>query len=141
MLEQISQRLNLSLPGAAAKIQEMGKVTPEIMMIIYLDEIAGRLGELQEKLIPQGNLQPHTLSVTDSPQSIGGQDWMSATLYNDGDYDVYLFDQYQMPRVGYDAPIKNGEGINIDFRSRVGTGKFIVCAPGESATVRIFRMW
>jgi hypothetical protein len=123
-------------------MQDMGKVTPEAMMLIYLDEIAGRLGELQEKLIPTGKMQALVLAVTDQPQLIGGSDWMSATIRNDSeDYNIYLFDDFQFPRPGYDAPIKPGEALLVDFRSRTGGWKYIVCAAGETAAARIFRQW
>lgn len=133
-------RIRKVSPNAAAKMEQLD-MPLEGQMIVYLDEIAGRLAELQEKLIPQGSVRSLIVSVTDSPQGLGGTDWVSAVLYNDGPDNIYLFDDYQMPRVGFDAPIKPGEGLPIDFHARIGKGKWVVCDSGESATARVFRMW
>ena len=133
-------RIRKVSPNAAARVEQLD-MPLEGVLIVYLDEIAGRLGELQEKLISQGSLRSIIISVTDSPQGLGGTDWVSAVLYNDGPDNIYLFDDYQMPRVGFDAPIKPDEGLPIDFHARIGGSKYVVCAPGESATARVFRMW
>jgi len=136
MLDQIRQ----SSPNAAARIEQLD-VPLDAAMFILMDELVGRVAELQKSLIPGGHLRSIIISVTDAPQVLGETDWVSAVLYNDGPSNVYLFDEYQMPRVGYDAPIKPNEGLPVDFRARIGKGKYVVCAPGESAEARVFRMW
>lgn len=133
-------RIREASPSAAARIEQLD-VSLEAAMFILMDELVGRVAELQEKLIPQGLIQSKIISVTDTPQLLGETDWVSAVLYNDGPNGIYLFDEYQMPRVGFDAPIKVNEGLPVDFRATIGKGKWVVCAPGESAEARAFRMW
>lgn len=138
------EHLNKLLPSAAVKIEQLGKVTPEVVMIVYLDEIAGRIAQLNEKidlLIPEGHIRGIVIPVTDAPQRLGETDWYSADLFNDGEGDVYIFDEYELPRIGADAPLKKGESLKVDLKAKTGTQKYIVCPSGQSASVRVFRKW
>ena len=86
--------------------------------IVKLFEIADRLGEVHEQLVqqtPEGKLYdiPFTASTIGTEIVI----LFAATIYNDGDADIYLLDSDRniSPQ---DAPLKSGENLAVDFKKR-----------------------
>lgn len=140
MTQELSlDRLNTSLPQAAAKLAGMPKVTPEVMMIVYLDEIAGRIAELQETISDitrEGELTSYSLNITASPTKIP-LTCRYFSLHNDGASSIYVF-QSKMKPLSRDAEIKISGELKLDFGIVRQRDFYIVCASGGSATIRIF---
>ena len=132
-------RVQEQFPAASAKIANIPKVTPEVMMIVYLDEIAGRLAELQDALTEitaEGYLQSVKLNVSDSPVRFP----FSAkhfSLYNDGASAVYVLGHDGKP-LSRDAELNKSGHLNIDFQTKRSRSFWFVCSSGGSATVRVF---
>jgi len=137
-VENPIQALNQKLPSAASRLSQIPKVTPEMMMIVYLDEIAGRLAELQDtwsEFLAEGDLQSRKYSVTDSPTRI----FVNASylsLHNDGSDSIYLLTEKGQP-LG-ESEIKKNGSLNLDFKTKKVRMFHLVCASGETATVRTF---
>ena len=138
-ISNLTTNLDKSLPAAASRLSVMPKVTPEIMMIVYLDEIAGRLAELQEQLAEvtaEGYFQGNEHPVTDNPSPV----YILAkgmTIHNDGTNSVYMLSHKGKP-LSNDAEIKKNEELDLDFGTRRRRTFYLVCASGETAAVRIF---
>lgn len=116
-----------------------GKVTPEVLQTILLDEIAGRLRdimEFQRDTVAEGGLDTPTITVTDEPTEVKLGKWLSLTITNDGSADVYLFFQRKRPG-SLDSPIKSGDTIHIDQKRKVARPIYIVTSSG-SATIRLW---
>jgi len=118
------------------------KVTPEILQIIYLDEIASRLEdlfELERKRIPQGRIESYQVTVDDKgvwvrPKT--GEAWFAVSIINDGDADVY-FASTEMGSPN--APLKKAEVFPYNAGSNVIGAIFLYTTSG-TATVRIIGM-
>ena len=118
------------------------KVTPEILQIIYLDEITGRLAEAIEKLLdkPQGRVESQTVHVTHEgvkvmPQT--GKAWCQITIRNDGDDPVYISsDVFGKP----EAPLYRGEVFSYDAGGHVIHMLYLYTEKDKEATVRIWGM-
>ena len=138
MVTELSN-LNQKLPEAAAKLAGMPRVTPEVMMIVYLDEIAGRLAEIQDKLDDlnqEGELNSFSLSITSRPTTIP-LFCRYLSLRNDGPDSIYVF-QSKMRPLSIDSQIKlNGE-LKLDFGTVKRRVFYIICSSGATATVRMF---
>ena len=139
MTSNLTTNLDRTLPQAATRLQQIPKVTPEVMMIVYLDEIAGRLSELQDTLAEvtaEGVLQGVSLTVRDEPMlfPIVARHF---SLKNDGSSSIYLLQNKGKP-LSRDAEIKDKGEINLDFGTRRQRDFYLVCSSGETATVRIF---
>ena len=112
------------------------KVTPEVMMIVYLDEIAGRLGELyelQEKQTAEGWLRSGSHSVSEEPLKfvVAGR-YMS--LHNEGANPFYLMQRKGKPIAG-EAPIRAAGEFNLDMGTRGVRSFWMVCDAGLTTTV------
>ena len=139
MEKSLTTNLDKNLPSAAGRIASMPKVTPEVMMIVYLDEIAGRLAELQDALTEvtaEGFLSGKSISVTDNPVRIPIVA-RHLSLYNDGADSIYILQLKGKPLAG-DAEIKKNGQFSLDFQTRKARNFYLVCASGETATVRVF---
>ena len=131
-------KLNRHLPAAAGRLANMPKVTPEMMMIVYLDEIAGRLAELQDTLsdfMAEGNLNSSIYSVTDNPVKIPTV-CSNLSLHNDGANFAYLLSDKGKPMS--EAPIRSGGDLSLDFKTKKLRIFYLVCNSGETASVRVF---
>lgn len=133
------------------------RLTPEQMMVVLLDEIAGRLedqaaiGVFASKKFTVGT-NWYTLETA----------WLACTIYNDGESDIYIHldDMSTSPWTEGEAPLKSGESISIDLVARghpplpqeeeEGKPRVIplrrgspllcfICQTG-TATVRVFRL-
>jgi len=118
------------------------RLTPEQMMVVYLDEISGRLADQ----IAKGQLSSKSFTVgTDWYPLVTG--WMSVTIYNDGAADLYirLNDNIGLPWEEGEAPLKSDENLVIDLKGRKpkveGSSPVIwlICKAGTAA-VRIFNL-
>lgn len=120
------------------------RLTPDQMIVYYLDEIAGRLADQ----VAQGLLSSKTFTVgTDWYPLIVG--WSSCTIYNDSDADVYVRlhndTGLDTPWAEGEAPLKSGENLSIDLRGKKpkteeGTPPiWFICETG-TANMRIFQV-
>jgi hypothetical protein len=131
-------RIKQVSPGAAARIEQLD-MPLDCAVFVLLDEIAGRLGEIQEsmaKQIPPGMLPSRKISVTDKPQEIRGQ-WKAVTLKNGGASAVYYFEHETLP-TSLDAELVKGDTQTIDWEEYGEHSLWLVCDSGGTATVR---MW
>ena len=116
------------------------RLSADQLILLKLDEIAKRL----EDLTAVGEFIPETIIV--------GTEWFpytrsfqSATIINDGGADLYLElnRTLEPPWDRNEPPIKMGESLKIDFRSRRYKTEggypllYFICKVG-TATVRIF---
>lgn len=120
------------------------RLSPDQIMVYYLDEIAGRLADL----IAQGSLSSKAFVVDTSwyPLATG---WSSCTIYNDGDADVYVRLRndagLDTPWAEGEAPLKSGENLSIDLRGKKSKAEegtpsiWFVCKEG-TANMRIFQV-
>ena len=135
----LTTKLNTTLPSAATKLKNMPQVTPEVMMIVYLDEIAGRLAELQAQMASmtaEGYLHSAVYAATDEPIGVAFVA-MYLSLHNDGPNEVYLLNARGKPMVT-DACIKRGGELKIDLKTKRQVTYYLVCNTGETASVRFY---
>jgi len=128
-----------------AKAKVNGKVSPEAMQIILLDEIAGRLADLKKHMewAQQGGMI-HPLSETITAamyERTCSPPWYSATIFNDGPNPVY-------PDVNRDnnarnliTPLNMGDQMTMDFEQPKIKVLFMRCAVGQTANIRLFGTW
>jgi len=138
-LSNITQNLNNSFPEAAQKLAAIPKVTPEVMMIVYLDEIAGRLAELQDaiaEITAEGEVKGHTVAVSDRAIMIPIMA-KHISIRNNGDYSIYINQDKTSPD-STTAPLRKNATINIDFMTKRPRFIYLLCASGETATVDYF---
>lgn len=120
------------------------RLSPEQMQIVLLDEIAGRLADQ----ISKGLMNSKSFTVgTDWYPLIGG--WVSATIYNDGDADVYIRLRNETgqdtPWAEGEAPLKKGENLSLDLsgkkhKTEEGTPTiWLICQAG-TADIRVFQV-
>ena len=135
------------------------RLSPEQMMVVLLDEIAGRLEDQAIK----GVLDSREFTVGTTWYTMLETAWVSCTIYNDGDSDVYirLDDMSTSPWQQGEAPLKSGESISIDLKAMghkplppeqeegkprvlpVRQGSPILCfiCRTGTATVRVFKLF
>jgi hypothetical protein len=141
-----------------------GKVTPSVLQAVLLDEIAGRLEDLNtsfqvilpmaqsltrleqrlakleetvKQQIPDGVIVPKTVTFTGSTIiDLRAEPWYSFSLFNDGEGDIYVGVNTSPEQ---QVPIHRNESYDCPFGKR-GSIKtiYLVCEKGKSATVRIY---
>ena len=128
---------------------EVHPVTPEAMLVIYLDEIAGRLSDVHEMLEAErseGEVTKKDISVVggspieyDIRRDIGVP-FLVADIYNKGPNDVYVLVDRSM---GKEIILSDDEGIHIDRTKsrRKLHWLYFRCASGEQASVRVIGQW
>ena len=121
------------------------KITPDIMMVIYMDEMVGRLADLDNKInnIQQLMNQETTDGTLDSVEIaiIGGskteisihKKWFEYTLFNDGPDPVYIVSE---KREVSDVPINMGDQVAGKAKRGSTKSVWVRCDNGENATVR-----
>ena len=139
------------------KAQIDGKVTPEVLQIIYLDEIASRLADLQATMeslelrvldvheiqkaeITEGILEGAEINVTDQLKSVqresGYKDkWYEMTIFSDGADDVYV--SSVETRHGKPLIIKDTDQLKLTAKTGTKKTVWVWCKKGESATIRV----
>ena len=134
----VQTNLDKNLPNASARLGQIPQVTPEVMMIVYLDEIAGRQAELLEefsKLTTDGELKSYVFNITDKPflfVFIAKQ----ITLHNNGTDAIYILPRKGKPSGGEASISRNGE-LSLDMNIRRSRKFWLVCDTGQTATVKI----
>lgn len=131
------------------------RLSPDQMMVYYLDEIAGRLADQAG----EGKLESKQFTVA-TTWYILETAWTAATIYNDGDSDVYirLDDMSSNPWEEGEAPLKKGESLPLRMGARLHkplpqegdsfaiplrSGSPLLCfiCQTGTATVRVFKLW
>ena len=138
-LAKITQNLTKSFPDVSSKLAAIPKVTPEVMMIVYLDEIAGRLAELQDTLAEvttEGTLRGVALTINDRPQIIPILA-RHISVRNNGPNSVYVNQNKTKPGSN-DAPIRINSSISIDFQTSRPRILYFICDVSETAQVDYF---
>jgi len=116
------------------------KVSPEIFQSIMLDEIAGRLADLTALIsaqAPKGNVYTLPLVVDTNGQSV--IILYAATIYNDGDADVYVFRDDNRNIDTSDTPLHKGDNLIIDLKKQSNKTLWLKTL-AATASVRIFMM-
>jgi len=144
----------LAFPIPKPRPEPPGPVSPDVLQVIYLDEIAGRLEELGEltkalgylvqrmeaqmEKAPVGVMRPFDKTITgdtivrwDLIDDVGRPCTM-ATIYNDGDDDVYVC--LNDLRDGFQK-VKKSESLPFDFHGNALIQRFFFksTAGGEAA--------
>ena len=117
------------------------KISPEAMQTILLDEISGRLADLNTEIrsqAPKGDFYSLPVLVGTDGQQV--TIFYSVTLYNDGNDDIYVLKDYNRSiDFSSDAPLHKGESIAIDMK-RQTTKNIWLKTPNTTAFVRIFKL-
>lgn len=125
------------------------RLDPQQLIVQKLFEIADRLADQ----VAIGIIRSETITVGTSWTAVVGA-WFSATIYNDGDSDIYM--RLVTPEVGDlsgrpwedgEAPLKKSESLAMDLKGRgykVNGGKYsptiwMICKT-DSAIVRVFKL-
>ena len=119
----------------------LAKVTPEIMQVILLDELTGRVAEYVEKVSFKGKLDVRILAATDVTQSFSplGEwpqvPWISIFLVNDGPDTAYIAINQAS---GWIRLLLN-ETRALDYSNSDEKIETIYyrCDPGQNASVRV----
>jgi len=114
------------------------RLTLDQLMVVKLFEICDRMAEQT----PDGTFKSGTISVTDKVSEIVGA-LLSISFHSDGVDDVYIWaneEPNKVPWVVGDAPVKINENLKIDFKKKTGNVVYLLCKPGESATVRYWKI-
>ncbi len=119
------------------------RVPPEALIIHYLDEIAGRLSDLEELWVkPQGYVHPIKVTVTKTevldfvtkpPYNL----LFAVTIFNDGPDPVY-------PSVNerqIETPLLPGENVRFEFTSPRIAKLYLYVDAGKRAEVRGFGVY
>lgn len=124
---------------AEEKLQKLERVRPEVIQTVLLDEMCGRLADLQEtvlKTIPKGIHQSLTLTIGDNIQRIKPiSPWFSFSLYNKVDSDTvhgWINDKGDRSH-----PIEADDTWNVNMGAAKIESIYLKCDSGESATVVI----
>ena len=109
------------------------EVTPEAFQIMLLDEIAGRLGEMQAK----GVLYDKTVPITAALEEIYfPSPLISIDVFNDGPNMIFF--NFNNSQVEMDGGLSNGETIGYNAQRPAFYRIRIRCAiDGETASVRL----
>lgn len=124
------------------------------LQIILLDEIAKRLADQAA----EGVFSSRQLPVNTTWLTMLETSWLAATIFNDGEADVYLRldDMSTLPWEMGEAPLKKGESIRLDLKAKLykplapdgavvkplRSGSPVLCFICQSGTadVRVFRL-
>lgn len=121
------------------------KTSPEAVTVILLDEIAGKLGVMLERMLESeqgGMLSPMTLAVTNLLQEwVCSPHWYSVTVINDGPNPVYVDVNRDANAVNLNTPLNNGENVVVNYNKPKIEKIFLRCLPLQTATIRMFATW
>lgn len=134
-----------------------GKLTPEVIQVTLLDEIASRVADLQSTMeslelrvldvhetqkakITAGILEGAEIDVTDQLKSVlrvSGykHKWYELTIFNDGADGVYVSSEeskHKKPLL-----IKMGDHAKASAKTGSRRDLYVWCNNGESATIRV----
>lgn len=121
------------------------KASPEAVNIILLDEIAGKLGIMLDRMQEAeqgGMLHPMTLAVTNVLQEwICSPHWYSVTVINDGPNPVYIDVNREANAQNLTTPLNITENIVVNYNKPKIEYLYLRCQPAQTATVRMFATW
>ena len=116
-------------------------IPTNIMQNILTDQMVKGLASIEslfEKRVPLHQLASKKVSVTDVPVEVNLGEWVRATLFSNlGSGNVYVYNTRQNADTR-DAYLAAGDNLPIDREERTRDRFYLVCAVGETATVRIF---
>jgi len=119
----------------------LAKVTPEVIQVILLDELTGRVGEYIEKVSFKGKLDVRMITATDVTQNFSPLDewpnvpWISIFLVNNGPNTVYI----AINQASGWMQLLINETRALDYScadEKIGI-VYYVCNPGMTANVRM----
>lgn len=119
----------------ATKVKGM----PEVLMLIYLDEIAGRLTEIYASMQKSavGVVEPLSVSVADKSYMVKPSNpWISFTAFNDGPDPVYI--NVNEKSGVLDTPLNSGDDLTVNMETAKIHRLYLQCDKGKTASVRIF---
>jgi len=121
------------------------KVSPSVIQTILLDEIAGKLGVMLDRMQEAeqgGMLHPMTRTVTNVLQEwICTPHWYSVTIINDGPNPVYVDVNRQDNAINLVTPLNITENVVINYNKPKIETLYLRCQPAQTATVRMFATW
>lgn len=121
------------------------KISPSAVQTILLDEIAGKLGAMLDRMQESeqgGMLQPQTLVITNILQEwICTPHWYSVTIINDGPNPVYVDVNRDANAVNLITPLNITENVVINFNKSRIEKVFLRCLPAQTAVIRMFATW
>lgn len=121
------------------------KVSPEAVQTILLDEIAGKLGVMLDRMVEAeqgGMLHPMTLAATNVLQEwICSPHWYSVTIINDGPNPVYVDVNREANALNLTTPLNITENIVVNYNKPKIEYLYLRCQPLQAATVRLFATW
>ena len=139
-LERTKEKYNSAPEVNSAIIQRnphLAKVTPEVLQVILLDELTGRVAEYLDDRTSNGRVRNYDCDVTDKGNTILlDYPAQSISIFNDDGPDAVHI------KFNEDVPIKptilkKGETLNINFETHVIELLYLKCDTGETASLRI----
>ena len=116
-------------------------VTPEVMQIILLDELVGRLEEakdLLEDMTTDGILESQLLNVTDrKTEFVPKSPLKSFTAFNNGPSAVRISVNEYQEQLADVPPTNSGETLSVDAKKHTIRGIYFICSSGLTATVYV----
>lgn len=125
-----------------AKVE--GKVSPEAMTVILLDEVSGKLSDMKKHMEwseQGGRLVPLNLSITALYEHACTPPWYSCTIFNDGPNPVYIDVNRDNNAVNLVTPLNNGENLVVDYEQPKIDFLYFGVVAGQTANVRVFATW
>ena len=133
-----------ALPVKRGDGYDLTSPSPEALlgaMLMYLDEIAGRLGELQElwlSEIPEGRVKAVPWPVTEKVERISlPRNMITINLINDGPDSVFWNLDSQEARSGTWLELRSKESRTIDGKVPKFSEIWVYCNTGKTAQLRI----
>lgn len=122
------------------------KASPEVVQTILLDEIAGKLGVMLDRMQEAeqgGMLHPMTLAATNVLQEwVCSPHWYSVTIINDGPVNpVYIDVNREANAVNLNTPLNVTENVVINYNKPKIERIYLRCQPAQTAAVRLFATW
>ncbi len=123
------------------KLSEKAKVSPEVLQLIYQDEIAGKIGDLLDLIKserPQGLTPQHQLTIMTYLEFMCSPPWFAFTLFNDGPDPVYMNVNRVTPINPVTPPLNKGESLTVDMKTAKIEKLFFQTVAGQTANIRLF---
>ena len=126
--------------GSGLKLPVIGDTAPkpEVLLFITLDEIAGRLGELQQHfsdMVADGLFETKTFTVGTEDVEVN-HTFLGFSLFNDGTADIYVVNERGRNITNNDAPLVSGEKLSVDLKKKKHRVFWLKTLSG-TATVRM----
>lgn len=118
-----------------------GKVSPAVIQVIYLDEIAGLLFEQLERMEEaenEGVLDTISVTINVPLFEMPVKDWYSASFFNDGPNPVFVDVNNDGNVRGFGTPLNLGENLVVNYEKPRIKRIFAGVQAGLVAGIRIF---